>query len=262
MIRPLLLALAWLLLADVAAAQTCVVQTNGDCMLEPTAAEGQDVSPYCFLPALARGQYETNYAFTAFDTGGVCHHFQTYLRFELPPDLLDPGETVTTARLLLYYAFTFAFEGPAPTVPHAPITVNIHQVLAPWTGGPSPYNEDAVTWSNRPPHAAAVAGTRNDITNFGVQQFFVTDLVRSWAHGTKPNHGFVVVSPNDIPFGMHSWEAEPPVTTGQKARLRITVGPGSPPQQVPFMPAWITALLVIAVATLLALYMPRASGRL
>lgn len=198
-------------------------------MLEPNAAQGQDVSPYCFLPTLARGQYETNYTFTANDGGGVCHNFETYLRFELPSDLLDPGETVITARLLLYYAFTFGFEGPAPTLPHAPITVNVHEVLNAWT-------EDAVTWANRPPHAAAVAAGLDDITNLGVQQFIVTDLVAAWAHGSKQNRGFVVISPDDIPFGMHSFEADPSVPSFQKARLRITVGPGTPPEAVPVYP--------------------------
>jgi hypothetical protein len=229
MIRPLFLALALLLLSDLVAAQSCIVQVNGDCMLEPNAAQGQDVSPYCFLPTLARGQYETNYAFTANDDEGACHNFQTYLRFELPANLLDPGETVTTARLLLYYAFTFGFDGPAPTLPHAPITVNVHEVVSAW-------NEDAVTWVNRPPYAAASVASLGNITNLGVKEFIVTDLVAAWAHGTKQNRGFAVISPNDIPFGMNSWEADPAVPSFQKARLRITVGPGTPAEPVPIWP--------------------------
>jgi hypothetical protein len=258
MIRALLLALALSLLADRASAQACVVQANGDCMLEPTAAEGQDSSPYSFQPGTARGNLETNYAVTGLDSMGRSHDFVTYLRFELPPTLLDPGETVTMARLLLYYAFTYAYPpDPLPTVPHPndPTLISVHRVLSPW-------DENVLTWTNKPAYLGQAAAYRADITAFGVKEFIVTDLVRSWAHGTLPNYGFAVASPSGIPFGMWSWEAEPVIPTHQKARLRITVGPGGdPPAPIPVMPAWITALLVIAVATALALYMPRASGR-
>jgi hypothetical protein len=229
MIRLLLLAASLLSFAEVARAQTCIVQANGDCMLEPSAAQGDDVSPYCFLPSLARGQYETSYAFSAVDDEGACHNFETYLRFALPADLLEPGETVTTARLLLYYAFTFGFDGPAPTLPHAPITVHVSEVSSAWT-------EDAVTWANRPGFVSPPAASLSNVTNLGVKEFIVTDLVRAWAHGTKPNRGFAVTSPNDIPFGMNSWEADPAVPPFQKARLRITVGPGAPPTPVPLFP--------------------------
>ncbi len=229
LLRRLWLILPLLLVAELSDAQTCVIQANGDCMLQPTAEQGQDVSPYCFLPLLTRGDYETNYSFTANDDEGVCHNFETFLRFDLPANLLDPGETVVTARLLLFYAFTFGFDGPAPTLPHAPISVRIHEVLNPWT-------ESTMTWSNRPAYAQTPTTTVGGITNLGLREFIVTDLVRHWAHGTKQNRGFAVVSPNDIPFGMHSWEADPSVPVAQKARLRITVGPGTPPASIPLFP--------------------------
>jgi hypothetical protein len=223
---PLLLASICLPFADPAAAQTCTPFDQG-CIIAPTAA-GEDVSPYCFLPTLARGDYETNYALTANDDDGGCHDFETYLRFVLPSNLLAPGQTVTEATLLLYYGFSFVLDGTPTAPPHAPITLRIHEVTSAWT-------EASTTWANRPGHGAPIA-TLGGITNYGIRSFDVTELVRHWAHGTKPNRGFAVTSPDARAIGFHSWEAEPTVPATQKARLYIEVGTGSPPPSIPLFP--------------------------
>jgi len=247
---PLLIALGTLLLADASHAQACNPAYTEFCLIEPTGADGQDVAPYCFLPTLGRGQYETNYAVTGM-LDGECHSFVTYLRFQLPGDLLEPGETVTQATLLLPYLFSFTFGGTPTPPPHPPVTIRLHRVMTSWT-------EDAVTWVDRPSFDTAPAAEVTGVTHYGIKEFDVTDLVRSWAHGTQSNYGFVVTSPNDRTLGFYSFEA--PVSTAQKAALLIQAGAGDPPA-VPMMPAWIAALLVLGVATLLAIRMPRSRDR-
>jgi hypothetical protein len=131
--------------------------------------------------------------------------------------------------------------------------MRVHRVLAPWT-------ENTVTWDSKP----AYAGIVNEITGVTgptTLTFDVTSVVRNWVLGTDPNNGFAITSPNDRAIGTYSWEAE--LTPAQRptlvSKLLIVVGAGVPP--VPIMPAWIAALLVLTVATLLALYMPRTRGR-
>ena len=109
---------------------------------------------------LLRGQNPANYAFTADDTGGECHDFQTFMRFELPADLLAAGETVTTAFLNVPYLFSFAIEGEPAEPPHAPVSMLVHRVATPWTEG-------AVSWSNRPDFELEPLDTVTGITDFG-----------------------------------------------------------------------------------------------
>jgi hypothetical protein len=221
----LLLPLSFLV-AERAGAQTCTPFDQG-CIIAPTAS-GEDVSPYCFLPTLARGDYETNYALTADDDGGACHNFETYLKFVLPSSLLASGQTVTRATLLLYYGFSFVLDGTPTPPPHAPITLRVHEVTAPWT-------EATTTWTNRPSYGPAIASV-GGITNYGIRSFDVTALVRDWAHGRKQNRGFALTSPDERAIGFHSWEAEPTVPSNQKARLYLEVGSGSPPPSIPVFP--------------------------
>jgi hypothetical protein len=222
------LTLALLLCADAALAQACNPAITSACLIEPTAAQGEDVAPYCFLPTLSRGQYETLYALTANDDEGVCHNFETYLRFDLPANLLDPGETVTNAILLVPYLFSFAFGGTPTPPPHPPVALRVYRVESFWS------DEDSITWGNRPGYAAAPVAEHTGITNYGLREFDVTSLVREWAHGTRPNYGFALTSPNDRALGFYSWEAEVP--TSQKVRLLIQTGPGAAPPQVPVFP--------------------------
>ena len=63
-------------------------------------------------------------------------------------------------------------------------------------------------------------------------------------------------------MGVYSWEAElPPASRSTLvSSLLIVTGPGESPQ-IPVMPAWIAALLVLGVATVLAIRMPKGRGR-
>jgi hypothetical protein len=233
--------------AGVAGAQSCNPAHTAFCLIEPTAASGDDVAPYCFLPTLTRGQYETNYA--VLEPGPPdCHTFETFMRFILPSNLLDPGETVTSATLLIPYLFSFAFEGPVVPPPHAPVSLRLHRVTSFW-------NENAVTWVNKPPYEATPIATVTGITNYGVREFNVTTLVRDWAAGVRPNYGFALTTPNNRVMGFNSWESSAPAA--QKPALLIVVGPGTPPTPVPIMPAWVAILLVIGFATVLAIRLPR-----
>jgi hypothetical protein len=246
----LLVALALLLLPGPAHAQACTPLSPTACIIEPTAAEGDDVAPYCFLPTLNRGGHDTLYAVTSV-VGSECHSFIGYLRFTLPPTLLDPGETVTQARLILPYSFGFEYGQGPNTDPHAPVTMRVHRVTGDWTEG-------GVTWLDKPAFAELPAAQISGIAQPQTLEFDVTTVVRGWAHGTLPNRGFAVTSPDAHTLGFYSWEA--PVGSALKSALLIVTGPDSAPE-VPIMPAWIAALLVLGVATVLAIKLPRSGSR-
>jgi hypothetical protein len=215
------LALALALLPAAPAPGACESGTPSNvCLLVPDGSSSDDVSPYCFLPALSRGQSTTNYAVTAEDDTGVCHHFETYLRFELPPDLLVSGETVTEAYLDVPYLFSFSIDGPPSPPPHPPVMLRVHRVSAPWI-------ENGVVWNQRPAYEAMPLDSVGNITSYQAVTFDVTDLVRAWAHGTAANHGFVLTTPDDRVLGFHSWEASVPEE--QKLALLIVRGAGPPP---------------------------------
>jgi hypothetical protein len=204
-----------------AAAAACEAGTNPEnCLLIPDGSASDDVAPYCFLPTLPRGQNPSNYAVTAQDEKGVCHNFETYLKFELPPDLLVPGETVVGAFLDVPYTFSFSIDGPPVDPPHAPVTLRLHRVAGPWS-------ENGVAWNTRPGYDATPIASVSGITGFTHVVFDVTDVVRSWAHGTGANHGFALTSPDDRVLGFHSWEAE--VNESHKVALLIVRGSGTPP---------------------------------
>lgn len=235
-----------LVVAGDADAQACSPAYTAFCLIEPTAASN-DVSPYCFLPTLTRGQYETNYTVTS-PGPPDCHSFETFFQFMLPANLLDPGETVTSATLLVPYLFSFSFDGPVVPPPHAAVTLRLHRVTSSW-------NENSVTWANKPTYEATPLAQVTGITNYGVREFDVTSLVRDWAGGAKQNYGFAMTSPNDRVMGFYSWESG--VAAAQKIALLIQTGPGTPPAPVPIMPAWLAALLVLGIATVLAIRMPK-----
>lgn len=251
----LLLLIVGVFYAGSAHAQACLPgYPAGVCVIQPALGEGDDVAPYCYQAPLVRGQHETLYSLTS-DVDGECHSFVDYMKFVLPANLLGPGQTVIESALYVPYTFSFVYQGTPTPPPHAPVTMRVHRVLAPWT-------EDAVTWDSKPSYVSLAHDEITGITAPATLEFNVTTLVRGWAHGTNPNYGFAITSPNDRAIGTYSWEAE--LTPAQRpnlvAKLVILVGSGSPPA-IPIMPAWITALLVICVATVLALYMPRTRGR-
>jgi hypothetical protein len=201
---PLALALG----AGPALAQECDPAFPDVCLIVPDAS-GEDVSPYCFLPTLARGSHTTNYATTAFSTAGTCHSFVTFLRFELPAGLLEPGAAIEQATLLVPYLFNSSF-GTEP--PHPPVRLRVHRVTAAWS-------EAAVTWASQPPYEATLLDEVDGITDFGVIELDVTQVVRDWVQGTLANHGLVLTSPDDQVLGFHSWEAT--VSNALKTALLI-----------------------------------------
>src|SRR5690606_12707479 len=81
---------------------------RADTLVLRPGPEGIDTAPYQFTPALSRGDRETLYAFT--DPEAV-HSFETFVRFELPEDLVGPDEEIAEARLVLHYGFDFDVYG-------------------------------------------------------------------------------------------------------------------------------------------------------
>lgn len=143
---------------------------------------GQDCSPYAFLPDLNRGFYNSAYAFTN-DLNGVDHSFEYFLRFDLPPDVLGPGEVVQEAYAWVYYGFDYTLFGDTTADVGE---IRCHQVLEPWS-------ESAITWNNRPAIGAAF-DQWEDIDNVGQYWCDVTSLAQAWLSGHAPNDGMAITS--------------------------------------------------------------------
>lgn len=156
--------------------------------------EGEDNSPYAFIPSLIRATHTTAYAFSA-TIDGAKHDFQYFLKFDVSPY----RGTVQYAYAYFYYGFGFdGFGGEAPNP--GPGEVHCHDVLAPWT-------EDTLTWNTRPPIGPDLYVFPN-ITGFG--HFFckITGLVQGWVDGA-PNNGLALTSPSRRLIGMFTYESTP-----------------------------------------------------
>ncbi len=159
--------------------------------------EGIDSSPYSFIQSLARGNRETAYVFTGDDQIGAAHNFRNFVRFDLPPDLVAAGEVVAEAYAWTYYSFDFDAFGDATTVPGE---IHCHEVLEPW-------EEQTLTWSNQPAFGPSF-DVQSEILGPGLVWCDVTDLVRDWVTGARPNHGLAMTNPTERLIGMYTFEAE------------------------------------------------------
>lgn len=172
--------------------------------------EAEDTSYYSFIPLLIRGDYATLYAHTAEDENGFAHDMESFVRFDLPPDLLLPGETVLWAELLMVFSFSFD-HGGNPPLPGGELSVS--EILEDWS-------ESTLNFANHPASGPAFE-TLTGIDAFGTLYLDVTEPVRRWARGTSPNYGFKLSNPTDLPIGFHSFEAN--VDPALKAQLLIFV---------------------------------------
>lgn len=206
--RVLLLALSLVLLAGSPARADRIVTVR-------PGPEGEDVAPYGFFPALARGSYDTLYAFVATGDGGADHSMQTFLRFELPAGLLGPNERVVSAQLRVTYAFDF---DQYENVNDEPGDLRCHLVTTPWS-------EATLTWLNRPafdPPFHVVDG----ITSFRTIGFDVTSQIQDFATGARPNYGFALTSTRERVLGFYSFERGG-VDPNVKPYLVVRVGPSA-----------------------------------
>lgn len=158
-------------------------------------AEGEDVAPYSFLPSSLRGNNPNLWATTASEDGQD-HSFITYLRFELPPDLLGPEEAVAEALLTVVYAVDEVGFGEGSDDPGV---LECRPVSEPWSEG-------SVTWIARPGFGDPV-DVIEGIEALGPLVFDVTALVADWADGARPNHGFALTNPTARLMGFFSFEA-------------------------------------------------------
>ena len=143
--------------------------------------EGEDSSPYAFLPDLPRGFHNTAYAFTN-DLDGTDHSFEYYIRFDLPP-ALEPGTVVEQAWVWIYYGFDFVVFGDSTGEVGE---IECREVLESWS-------ESSLTWNNRPLLGPVFDGWEN-VTERGMYWCEVTDLVQDWIDGAAPNDGIAITS--------------------------------------------------------------------
>ncbi len=208
-------------------------------MLQP-GPEGADVAPYQFLPETFRGLNESLWAFTDPDDA---HGFRTFLRFDLPADLLAPDERIASALLVLLFDREIGFGMSADD---GPGLLECRPALAAWS-------EMAVTWGSQPAFGDPV-DTIDGITEFGDVACDVTELVADWAAGVVPNHGFAVTNPTGRLIGFPSFES---VIDGapdpKRPRLLIKVVPAPEPG--------VAAGIAAAGVTLTLLASRRRQGR-
>lgn len=176
-----------------------------------TVQQGVDSAPYAFQPSLSRGSRETAYAFRSTDEEGRPHHFRNFVRFDLPQGLLGPDERVLEATASIAYDFDFAFTGEVVDVPGE---IRCHEVLEPW-------QESTLTWSSQPSFGP-VLDEESGITDFQPLFCDVTELVRDWLSGARPNHGIVYTNRTERVLGMNTFETQD-VGPDFKPSLFITV---------------------------------------
>jgi hypothetical protein len=172
-------------------------RARAESVLIQPGPEGEDNSPYAFIPTLPRGDYTTAYAFSS-TVDGTRHDFQYYLKF----DVSAYSGTVQYAYAYFYYGFGFDGFG-ADNAPPTPGEVHCHDVLAPW-------NESTMTWNTRPPIGPALYVFPN-ITGFG--HFFckITSLAQSWVNGGA-NNGLALTAPTRRLIGMFTYESQPQIS--------------------------------------------------
>jgi hypothetical protein len=183
--------------AAFAALLLCAAAARAESVLIQPGPEGEDNSPYAFIPSLIRNTNTTAYAFSSI-VDGARHDFQYFLKFDVTPF----DGTVQYAYAYFYYGFGFdgfGNENPNP----GPGEIHCHDVLAPWT-------ENALNWNNRPPIGPDLYVFPN-ITGFG--HFFckITGLAQGWVDGSIPNNGLALTSPARRLVGMFTFEASPEV---------------------------------------------------
>jgi hypothetical protein len=182
-------------------------------------ATGDDTAPYSFIPSLPRGNHDTLYAFSnVLDESNFSHSFETYLRFDLPPGLLGPGETIEQAVVWVYY---IPIDIPFGEGSDVPADLYCHEVLQPWS-------EATLTWTNKPSYGPAFDGTTG-IENIGLIWCNVTDLVADWAAGVKPNNGIALTNPTTRVLSFYSTELDfagnTPVHPNLRPSLVIDIEP-------------------------------------
>lgn len=189
---------------------------RADTLVLRPGPEGIDTAPYQFTPALSRGDRETLYAFT--DPEAV-HSFETFVRFELPEDLVGPDEEIAEARLVLHYGFDFDVYGDTSQFTGS---MECREVLESWS-------ED-ITWTQRPAYGAPVDVVEG-ISEFGPVACDVTELVVDWVAGARPNFGIAVTNPTFRVLGFFSSDVQPSPELPESVRpaLEIDVVPAPEP---------------------------------
>jgi hypothetical protein len=175
----------------------CAGTARAESVLIQPGKEGEDVSPYAFIPSLPRGEYTTAYAFSSI-VDGAPHSFEYYLKYDVSPY----SGTVDYAYAIFYYGFGFDGFGSEDPNP-GPGEIHCHQILEPWT-------EAVVTWNNRPAIGPDVYLFPN-ITGFG--HFFckITALAQGWVDGSIANDGLAITAPTRRLIGMSTWDSEPKI---------------------------------------------------
>jgi hypothetical protein len=215
--RRLIAAAALFLLASASRAETFLIQS------------GEDSSPYAFTADTARGFRNTAYAFRN-DLDGEDHSFEYYIRFDLPPELLEPGVQLDYAYAWVYYAYDYTLFGDT-TNEVGQILCN--EVLAAWS-------QSSLTWNNRPPIGPAIDGW-DDVTEKGLYWCDVTELVEGWISGQIPNRGIAITSGAPRVIGFHTWDTGN-VSPNFKPSLLVETLPE------PRAGLWAAAALLLALA--------------
>jgi hypothetical protein len=209
----------------VAALAVCASASRAETFL---IQSGEDSSPYAFTPGLARGFRNTAYAFTN-GLEGEDHSFEYYIRFNLPPELFEPGIAVDYAYAWIYYGYDYTVFGDTTNEVGQ---ILCHQVLAPWS-------QSALTWNNRPPVGPVIDGWDN-VTQKMMYWCDITELVQSWVSGEVPNYGIAITSGALRVIGFYTWD-----TAGLSPNLKPSLVVETLPE--PRASLWAGAALLLVL---------------
>jgi hypothetical protein len=170
--------------------------------LQPNPAAGKDTYVYPTDPTSNWGDLERITA-----GSGAGNTVRAYIEFNL--DLLPENAVITSARLALYYYYSY-------TAVAAP--VGAYNVEEAWT-------ETGITWNNQPDFATTEEYAVNvpaSATN-AFLTWYISDLVKGWWDGSIPNYGVMLKDTDETTE--ESWKrfySSDWTTAAERPKLMIT----------------------------------------
>jgi hypothetical protein len=159
---------------------------------------------------------------SVFTSGG--NRQRTLMRFDLSPVMLNPGERLSSATLVLYASTSYGGSAGVP--------MDLYRVVSDW-------DEASVTWRNRKTDTPWLQ-YGSDFVGHGTRQPFasssaspanlepvtwdITDLVDQWVEQVIPNHGLLLMSSqgNALTFVQHEFPQE---TLHPRLEITTEIGP-------------------------------------
>jgi hypothetical protein len=150
-----------------------------------------------------------------------------------PDNLLRVSHSASGANRFSYMKFSTAYVPANATIEGADLKIYLSEC----TGSPDPnllyvgrvttgWNENTITYNNRPSSTAPVSGNPNCTNPF--LYFNVKDMVNDWFTGQQPNYGLILYGPKT-----NTWERQVGSSNLVYITISYTVPDPTPPVQAP-----------------------------